>query len=121
MDSKSNCFICEIAIPLSKSNCVICEIAKIANSQIAKVAKIANRNLCFLRKLRIFILRFFLSMNQLEFGQNEHRKDAPHFSFGSRRIFLVHFYPNIKFKFEKFWKFRIQFRLINFSKKKSSI
>ena len=47
-------------------------------------------------KLRIFILRFFLWMNQLEFGQNEHRKDAPHFSFGSRRIFLVHFDPNMK-------------------------
>ena len=56
MGSKSDCVICEIATLLSKPNCVICEIAKIANSQIAKVAKIANRNLCFLRKLRIFIL-----------------------------------------------------------------
>ena len=63
MGSKSDCVICEIAIPVSKWNCVICEIAKTTISQIAKVAKIATRNLCFLRKLRIFILRFFISMN----------------------------------------------------------
>ena len=60
MGSKSNCVICEIAIPLSESNCVICEIAKIAISQIAKVAKIAKSQLRFLRKLRIFIFANFL-------------------------------------------------------------
>jgi len=50
-----------------------------------------------LRKLRIFILRFFIDLNQLEFGQNDHLEDASHFSFGSRRILLVHFYSDMKF------------------------
>ena len=87
----------------SKSDCVICEIVKIA-----------NRDLCYLRKLRIFIFRIFL-MNQLEFGQNNHRGDALHFSYDLDVSFLVHFYPNMKFKYEKFWRSRIQFRLTIFS------
>ena len=34
--------------------------------------------------------------------------------------FLVHSYPNMKFKFEKFWRSRIHLRLIHFSKKNPS-
>ena len=83
--------------------------AKLRKQQFLKLRK--------LRKSRILILRFFTWMNQLEFGQNDHRQDASHFSFGSRRNLSGSFYPNMTFKFEKFWKSRIQFRLTNFSKK----
>ena len=71
-----------------------------------------NHNLCFLRKLRFFIFR----LNGLEFWQNDHREDAPHFSFGARGIFLIQFYPNMQLR-EKFWRFRSQFQVTNFSEK----
>ena len=78
---KSNCVIFEIAIPLLKSNCAI--HWRNFEKQFVFFARIVNRNLCFLRKLRIFIW-----IDQLEFGQNDNREDAPLFSFSSRRIRL---------------------------------
>ena len=77
MDSKSNCFICEIAIPLSKSNCVICEIAKTAISQIAKVAKIA----------KFHFLNFLMNKSAGILA----KEDAPRFSFGARGILFALF------------------------------
>ena len=79
---------CEIAISLSKS-CVICEIVKTAISQIAKVAKISN---------------FYF---EVEFGQNVNRKTRPTLVFFSGVSFLVHFYQNKEFEFEKFWTSKI--------------
>ena len=81
-------------------------VVKWTQNPLVLFAKLRNRNLCLLRKLRIFIFRLnhcesiFIRINQLEFGQNDHREDAPHFSFGSRRILFRSFLP----KYEIFRK-----------------
>jgi len=63
--------------------------AKLRKPQSQKLQKLRKLRIAisvFLRKLRVFILRFIICMDQLEFGKNDHREDASHFSFGSRRI-----------------------------------
>ena len=92
-----------IILPGSKFDCVICKIAK-------------TTNLCF---LRIFILRFFISMNKLEFGQNDHRKDASHFSFGFQRMLCGAFWP--KYEIWKILKIQNPASIDQFFKKNFNI
>ena len=85
----------------SKFDCVIGEIAKTRIPQIAKVAKSCESQILFFAKIGNLDFPIFSWMNQLEFGQNDHREDASHFSFGSRRILSGSFLPKYEIQI---WK-----------------